>query len=306
MLAGHAFQDRLVELQLGEARHDRVDQLGVALLVDVGVGALRRVAMQELGQHAAARVTGADRQQLPNDRLLAQYVDEVAVDDVDAVDLVPEKRVDRRAGDRRYVSLARTARQADELGQQVVAAAQQQIAALAADRDSLGPERVAAHEARRRAHHVGVVGAGQTPVAGYQHQRRRAGGRRLGEQRVPVAAHHRRQVDQDLPRLGGVRARRHRLFLRALHPRGRHHFHGVGHLRDVAHAADTAPDLADRCHAAQAPPAAGGPAGRKRPPNSSRAARSADSMSSVRSRREPIAARISGWAPAMKSCSSRA
>ena len=82
-----------------------------------------------------------DRQDLADLRRLGQGVDEARVDDVDRVDLAGDEVVDGDLGNRADVVERHVVAEAGELGDDVLAGADHEVAALLADRDDREPAR---------------------------------------------------------------------------------------------------------------------------------------------------------------------
>ncbi len=125
------FEDRLVDLQGGKARDDLVQDLALGRFVDVG----RSQALVGIVLHPPACLAHLEREQLLDHGLLAHHVDEIGVDQVDFVRLALQELVHRQPPDGRYVGEGGRGRQAAELGDDLLAAAQEHVASLAADGD---------------------------------------------------------------------------------------------------------------------------------------------------------------------------
>jgi hypothetical protein len=243
VLAGLGFQDSLVDLQCSKARDDVVEQGFLRRFVDVGRRGTVHRACREAGRLHAHFGFRSQRQERPHARDLAQGVDVVRVGQINLVGAAGEKLFYGQLADGRDVHEGRVARNGSELGDEVLAAPQQELAALAANGHKIHRRGGGADKVHGRAHHVGVVGAAKAAVAGDQQDRDLPDLVARLEQRVQAAGRARlgAQVLQDLVGLAGVGARGQHLLLGAAHLGRTDRFQRAGHLGDIANAPHAEP-----------------------------------------------------------------
>ena len=240
LLARHVLGHGLVDDRLDVAREDLVEHALGFGLVDVVPGALGH-----------AEPLAGQRQQLLHHRLLLHGVDELRVEDHQAVEAVLGVAVEHDLDRADQPLHVRPVAELRDLRHDVRAEAlheRQALVADAADLEALALGLPLLHLVEHEPQDVGVQAAAQALVGGDDDDADLLHRVALDQERVPVLGIGVRDVRGDVADLLGVGARGAHAVLRLAHLRGGDHLHRLGDLPSVLHTLDLGADLFRACH----------------------------------------------------------